>query len=203
MVRSIVTRVALLLLLVFLVSACGRSSTPPGHKTYFGIWAQNLPKQRTYQVNWTETTPQALTVRVTRLEIGPHGWTATLGFKNISSRPIDLPQGGKREPKDFGLGVFVDQFSPRIEDPGNYLVYATTIAPQLPRTLQPGQSWQGTFSSPQPPRASRYVRLVLGVFFWRQPVPASFAPYFLVVTQHGVQAPPPQGVAAATAMTTG
>jgi hypothetical protein len=202
-VRSIATRVALLLSLALLLSACGGSSTPPGHKTYFGIWVENLPKQRTYNVDWTDTTPNALVTHVSRLEIGPHGWKMSATMKNIGTRPIDLPKGGKREPKDFGLGVFIDRFSPRIEDPGNYLLYATTIAPRLPRSLNPGESWRGTFSSAQPPRASRYVRPVFGVFFLRPPVPPNFAPFFLVVSQFGVQAPTPQGVAAATAMTTG
>ena len=202
MVRSTGIRGILLLSLVLGVSACG-SQTPAGHKTYYGIWVENLPKQRTSTVDWTDTTPGALVTHVTRLEIGPRGWKAAVSFKNIGSRAIDLPKGGKREPIDFGLGVFIDQFSPRIEDPGNYLIYATTIAPKLPRTLKPGESWQGTFSSPQPPRASRFVRLVFGVFFWRPPVPPNFAPFFLVVSQHGVQAPPPQGAAAAAAMTTG
>ena len=200
--RSIVTRAVLSLSVVLAVSACG-SSTPAGHKTYYGIWVENLPKQRTYTVDWTDTTPGALVTHVTHLEIGPRGWNATASFKNIGRRPIDLPKGGKREPVDFGLGVFIDRFSPRIEDPGNYLIYAKTITPKMPRTLNPGESWRGTFASPQPPRASRYVRVVFGVFFLQPPVPPNFAPYFLVLTQNGVQAPPPQGVAAAAAMTTG
>jgi hypothetical protein len=202
-VRSIVIRAILFLTVVLALSACGANTTAPGFKIYYGMRVENLPQQRTYTVDWTDTAPGALITHVTRLEIRPHGWTATAGMKNIGSRPIDLPKGGKREPIDFGLGVFIDQFSPRIEDPGNYLVYAKTIAPKLPRTLQPGESWHGTFSSPQPPRASRYVRPVFGVFFPRPPLPANYSPFFLIVSQHGVQAPPPQGAAAAAAMTTG
>jgi len=189
---------ALLAMLAFPLAACGGGSST-SFKTYYGIRLENLPKHKVYRLNWLEGQPGAMSFRIKRLEVGPRGWSADVGFRNISKQSIRLPTGGQQSPIDFGLGVFINSLSPRIEDPGNYLVYAKKFAPALPKVLEPGQSWHGTMSSPQPPRASRYLRLVFGVFFYARPVPKGQPPFFLWVTSHGVQAPPRQGAAAAAA----
>ena len=188
-----------LLAMLLLLAACGPGGPGAAHyETYYGIKLENLPKHRVWHLNWLEGQPGAMTFRVKRLEVGPHGWSADVGFRNVSTQTITLPTGGDRSPIDFGLGVFINSLSPRIEDPGNYLVYAKRFAPALPKALAPGESWSGRMSSPQPPRALRYLRLVFGVFFYKPPAPKGHPPYFLWVTSHGVQAPPPQGAAAVT-----
>jgi hypothetical protein len=196
-VRLRVIRLVLLAIVASALVACGGGSANQ-HETYYGIRLENLPKHKVWKMNWLEAAPGAMVVQVKRLEVGPDGWKARVGFRNISKRTIIMPTGGQRSPVDFGLGVFISSLSPRLEDAGNYLIYAKRITPLMPTQLKPGQSWNGTFASPQPPRASRYLRLVFGVFFWDQPVPKGRAPFFLWVTSHGVQAPPPQGAAAVT-----
>ena len=190
-------RFVLLAVLATLPASCGSSAS--NFKTYYGIKLQNLPQHRVYNMNWIEAQPNAMIVQVKQVVIGPHGWSAKVGFKNISKDLIILPTGGQKSPVDFGIGVFIDSLSPRIEDPGNYIVYVKKVRPIFPQVLKPGQTWNGTFTSPQPPRANRYIRLVFGVFFFSQPVPKGDPPYFLFVTTHGLHAPPPQGAAAAKA----
>lgn len=183
-----------------LLAGCGGSG-PKVFPTYHGIRLDNLPKHKVFTMNWLEAAPDSMIVQVKRLEVGPTGWSAKVGFRNISKDTIIMPTGGQSSPVDFGLGVFISSLSPRLEDAGNYISYVKKVTPLMPPALKPGEAWNGTFSSPEPPRAGRYLRLVFGVFFWKVPVPAGKAPYFLWVTQHGVQAPPRQGAEAAKQMT--
>jgi hypothetical protein len=185
-----------LLLLVFVAAACN-STTGSAKKTYKGIWLQNLPERAHAELNWVESAPDEMLMRVGRLEVWQQGWTAGVSLTNISHRTILFPKGGQSSPIDFGLGVFTDVNSPRLEDPGNYLIYADKITPKMPKELKPGQRWVGTFASSTPPRASRILRLVFGVFFWKGTPPPGQGPFFLLVTQHSEKAPPPIGAAAA------
>jgi hypothetical protein len=197
-VRRRLTRVVPAAAVALTLAGCGGGPSAEHYATYYGIKLENLPQRRVWNPNWVETAPRAMVFRVKRLEIGPHGWSARVAFENISKQTIELPTGGQASPVDFGLGVFVNALSPRLEDAGNYIVYAKKFVPPLPKELKPGERWEGEFSSPQPPRAQRYVRPVFGVYFWKKPIPAGMSPYFLWVTSHGVQAPPPQGAAAVT-----
>jgi hypothetical protein len=191
----VAARLALFAALVPLVAACGNTPAP---KTYYGIYVKNLPKHRLYRLNWVERTPLNLvTFRVTSLDVGPTGWKATVSFTNTSRYALKLPTGGAQSPKSFGLGVFTDALSPRVEDAGNYLIKAE-ISPPLPTILRPGRSWTSTFSSPDPPRAQRVLRLVFGTFFFHGKPPPGAPPFFAWVTSQYVVSPPPQGVLATT-----
>jgi len=201
-VPSLAIRAVLLAALASALVACGPDTTAPKHATYHGIRVENLPKHAFANLGWVESAPGTMLLRVSRLEIWPHGWKAWVSFTNISNQNILLPKGGPASPIDFGLGVFTGINSPRLEDPGNYLIYADTITPKLPRLLKPGQRWSGTWESATPPRAKRILRLVFGVFFWQGRPPAGRAPFFLPVTQHAERAPPPIGKAGAAALTT-
>lgn len=198
MVLSPVSRLVLVLLLGIVVAGCGHGGSEANRGTKFGIWIQNLPKHHVYELNWVERTPRNLALfRVKRLEVGPDGWTATVSFSNTSRQALKLPTGGLRSPKNWGLGVFTTVLSPRIENPGNYLIHAH-VTPPLPHVLEPGATWSGTFSSPRPPRSLRYLRVVFGTFFWVGKPPSGLAPFFVWVTSHGVPAPAPQGITATT-----
>ncbi len=196
--RSPVVRLALVsALAVPLLAACTHASVPH-HDVKHGIFVENLPKHRVFRLNWVERMPMnPMTFRVKSLEVGPDGWRAAVSFRNDSTRTLTLAKGGKQSPKDWGLGVFTDVFSPRIEDPGNYLLPAR-VAPALPKALRPGQSWSGTFSSPVPPRNRRTLRFVFGTFFFLGKPPAGMGPYFVWVTSHFVRAPGPQGLQTTT-----
>lgn len=191
-------RAVLLVALACTLAACGSGSS---QKSYHGIYLQNLPKRAYANLNWVESAPGEVLMRVRRLEVWEQGWTAWVSVTNISDRTILFPKGGPTSPVDFGLGVFTDVNSPRLEDPGNYLIYADTIEPKLPKELQPGERWTGTFQSATPPRANRILRLVFGVFFWKGKPPAGRGPFFLLVTQHSEKAPGPIGETAAKTLT--
>ena len=190
-------------LAVPLLAACTNTSVPH-HEVRHGIFVENLPKHRVFKLNWVEpfmsveqTPKRLMTFGVKSLEVGPNGWRATVSFRNDSAETLTLATGGKQSPKDWGLGVFTDIFSPRIEDPGNYLI-AARVAPALPKSVRRGESWSGTFSSPVPPRNSRALRLVFGTFFWHPKPPPGLGPYFVYVTANFVRAPGPQGLPTAT-----
>ena len=196
--RSPVARLALLSALVLPLFAACTDTSVPHHESYRGIYVENLPKHRVFKLNWVEHFPTNLmTFHVRTLDVGPRGWKAAVSFRNNSTRTLTLAKGGKHSPKDWGLGVLTDVLSPRIEDPGNYLIKAR-VTPALPRALRPGESWSGTFSSLQPPRNRRTLRLVFGTFFWRPKPPPGLGPYFVWVTDHFVRAPGPQGLPVTT-----
>jgi hypothetical protein len=135
-----------------------------------------------------------MTFQIKTLDVGPNGWKARVSFENVSARTIRLPKGGPSSPKSWGLGVFTNAASQRVEDQGNYEITTKTIEPPLPAELGPGKSWSGTFASPEPPRAHRWLHLVFGVFFWKGKPPPGLGGYFLLVTTHQLRAPPPQGI---------
>jgi len=203
-VRSPEIRIAFLsALLVPLLAACGGSSGPHA-RTYYGIYVQNLPKQAIFHLNWVEPvhygSVKYATFRVQELRVNPHGWRALVSFRNDSKLALKLATGGPRSPRDWGLGVFTDELSRRVEVPGNYLIRAAHIEPPLPKRLRPGESWSGTFSSPNPPRNKRVLRMLFGTFFWEGKPPAGFfGQAFAWVTTDFVHAPGPQGTAATTA----
>jgi hypothetical protein len=183
--------------LAFVLAACGGTATPK-RQTKFGIYLENLPKHRVYHLNWTERASfngyKMMTFHVKTLEVGPNGWKSVVSFENDSTKTILLPKGGPQSPKSWGLGVFTSATSQRVEDQGNYEIKPETIEPALPNELTPGQSWSGTWTSPEPPRAKRWLHLIFGVFFWKGAPPAGLGPYFLWVTTHQVKSPPPVGV---------
>jgi len=186
--------------LAFVVAGCGHA---PRQSVYHGIYVQNLPKQTTFHTNWIEPvhygSSKYATFRVKELRVGPRGWSALVSFRNDSGQTLRLPTGGTRSPRDWGVGVFTDGTSTRIEDPGNYLIRADHVEPALPKALRPGASWSGRFSSPNPPRSRRVLRVLFGTFFWAGKPPAGFfGRFFVWVTTDFVHAPGPQGKAAAT-----
>jgi hypothetical protein len=196
-VQSPVVRLLPLALLSAGLAACGGST--PKHESKFGIYVENLPKHRSFRLNWTENARdlggnKLMTFHVKTLEVGPNGWSAQVSFRNVSTRTIVLPKGGPSSPKSWGLGVFTNAASQRVEDQGNYEIKTKTIAPPLPAELKPGQSWSGAFGASEPPRARRWLHLVFGVFFWKGKPPPGLGAYFLWITTHQLRAPPPQGV---------
>jgi hypothetical protein len=182
--------------LVLLLASCGGSGK--ARCVAHGIYCNNLPEHKVLRVGWVEnvslgSAPPVLTFRVRTIDVGPKGFAVAASFTNRSQRPLGFPKGTQQSPKNFGLGVFTDAVSVRVEDPGQYLLKATRFTPSLPRVLEPGRTWSGTMSASDPPRNNRWLRVVFGVFFWRGKPPAGFGPYFAYATTHNVRAPGPVG----------
>jgi len=196
MVQSPVARLLPLTLIALGLAACGNSAAK--HESKFGIYVENLPKHRIFNLNWTEYASfegyKMMSFKVKTLEVGPNGWKAEVSFHNDSTKTILLPKGGPHSPKSWGLGVFTSAVSARVEDTGNYEIKPKQIEPPPPAQLEPGQSWSGTFTSPEPPRSSRWLHVVFGVFFWKGKPPPGLGPYFLWITTHQLRAPGPHGV---------
>jgi hypothetical protein len=70
------------------------------------------------------------------------------------------------------------------------------VKPGFPRELAPGQSWNGTMTSDEPPRNKRWLRVLFGAFFWKGKPPYGLLPFFVWQTTRTVQAPGPVGTPA-------
>jgi hypothetical protein len=182
--------------LVVLLTGCGGASKP--RCVSHGIYCENLPRHKVLRVGWNEKVfldgaPPVLVFRVRSIEVGPNGFKVAVSFTNRSKQALNLPAGTLRSPRNFGLGVYTDAVSVRIEDPGQYLLRATRFEPALPRVLGAGQTWSGTMSGSDPPRSRRWLRVLFGVLFWRGKPPPGFGPFFAYATTHNVRAPGPVG----------
>ena len=181
---------------MLLLAGCGGGST--ARCVSHGIYCENLPRQQVLHVGWNEPIAldghsPVLVFRVRSIEVGSKGFKVATSFTNRTKQALKLPAGTQQSPRNFGLGVFTDAVSVRIEDPGQYLVRATRFDPPLPKVLEPGQTWSGTMSGSEPPRSRRWLRVVYGVFFWRGKPPTGFGPFFAYATSHNVRAPAPVG----------
>jgi hypothetical protein len=190
-------RFALCSLAAFAVVAstsCGGATKPC---IEHGVACERLPRAKTYSLNWVERAPhKAATFRVHRIHVDSNGWNVRLSITNGAPRAFTFPRGGARSPISFGLGVFDSPLPRRVEDPGNYLLRPTKIAPAFPGELAPGETWTGTLAGDAPPRTNRWLRVLFGVFFWKGEPPYDFGPFFAWQTNHVVKTPPPVGAAA-------
>lgn len=161
------------LVLVALVGILGAVAAATGPASS-GATAPQPVKPRVFKLNWNERRTLDtgfVHFRVRRLEVRPTGWRVTGGFTNRSPYTLRIvrnpPDVVKQLPtyrmsmvayvvRDRPLGVTV---SPR-EFP------ARTVSPALPPELEPGATWNGTFTGPQ--RLPRKVALspAFGYFFY-------------------------------------
>jgi hypothetical protein len=175
-------------------AACGGEKPCTRH----GVRCENLPRTKVYRLDWADRAPRGAAVfRVSRIEVGAHGWTIDASVTNGSRKTFAFPKGGASSPLSFGLGVFSTRLPRRVEESGNYLLKPRTVRPPFPTQLRPGQTWSGTLASSVPPRASRWLRVLFGVFFWEGKPPYDFGPFFAWQTSKTVQSPPPRGPNAA------
>jgi hypothetical protein len=122
---------------------------------------------QTATLGWRETHGPAgeqLVFSVERLEVLPRGWRAKLSLENHSSDSYEVISTLDRP---FGLMVFsTGGYDELIEqNEGGTLPAvrpATRYEPQLPRILEPGDSWVGTISAPGALVANSWVRVVFG-----------------------------------------
>jgi hypothetical protein len=181
--------------IVLLLAGCGGGTK---RCVSHGIYCDNLPKHKVLRVRWNEpialgSKPPVLVFRVRSVEVGEQGFTIAASFTNRTKQALALPKGTPRSPRQFGLGVYTDAVTVRVEDPGQYLLKANRFEPALPKVLEAGQTWSGTMSGDTPPRSGRWLRVVFGVFFWRGKPPEGFGPFFAYATSHNVRAPSPVG----------
>jgi hypothetical protein len=154
---------ALIPLLVALVATgCGGQST-----TLAPVTAAPAQEAR---VGWVEpTSPETprLVFGVQRIDVLTNGWRAVVTIRNETAIPWKL--GDPRAASDLPFGVMLfatgdlDEVTRRDRErdlPG--IRDARTVQPALPRTLEPGASWEGSIAAPGALAAGRWLRVQFG-----------------------------------------
>jgi len=124
---------------------------------------------QTADLEWRETYGSAgeqLVFTVDRLDVTKTGWNARIGIENDSSVGWELAPGATAD-GSFGLQLFETGDAQELEDRNRdgtlpAVRAATDYAPELPRLLEPGASWNGEISSRGALAARSWARVVFG-----------------------------------------
>lgn len=96
-----------------------------------------------------------LTIAVDSLELGHGSWRVSASVRNDSGSAIEIGRPHSARGTYFGLA------RPGVAHPG---LRARRFAPPLPRRLEPGEQWRGSFSGRGAIAPASPVRVVLGRF---------------------------------------
>jgi hypothetical protein len=145
-------------------------------------------------LDWRETygnPGEQLVFTVKSLEVTDSGWKARIGIENRTKvgwdvAPDETPDGS------FGLQLFETGSKEELDRRNREGTLpatraATRYAPQLPRTLDPNGSWEGTISAPGPLVAGSWARVVFGTLKAVGKPPSGFGKRFVWITDHAHQ----------------
>jgi hypothetical protein len=152
-----------LLIVLAVAAGCGgeRTELPP---------PTPAPPQ-TAELDWTERYPAgmsaAIVFTVSRFALTSTGWRAEFGIANRTRVPWQLAAADASMESHFGLILLPTGDLAELERrnrAGDLLPVreARTFTPELPASLEPGASWQGTMAGPGNLPAGLWVRLVFG-----------------------------------------
>jgi hypothetical protein len=152
---------------------------------------------QTAQLGWTEPYGEGgerVVFTVDSLEITPSGWNARIGIGNRTKVGWELAPGATSE-GSFGLQLYETGDKSELDRRNREgtlptVRAATGYAPELPRILEPGSSWQGTMSAPGPLVARSWVRVVFGTLIAIGKPPEGFQDVFVWITDHAHQLEP-------------
>ncbi|MCE3287556.1 MAG: hypothetical protein K0S64_1162 [Gaiellaceae bacterium] len=124
---------------------------------------------QTAVLDWREVygdVGEQLVFTVEQLDVTESGWSARVGVQNDSSVGWELAPGATPE-GSFGLQLFetgdVEELEERNRNDTLPAVRAATgYAPQLPKILEPGASWEGELSARGALVAGAWARVVFG-----------------------------------------
>jgi SAM-dependent methyltransferase len=108
-------------------------------------------------------------VRFRRLELRRTGWRVSAGIDNRTGLTLQIARPHVRRGTFFGLAVFrsaaAGEVSRRAAAQALHPpLVAARFIPPLPRTLRPGQRWEGSFTGRGRIPSGRFVRVVVGRF---------------------------------------
>jgi hypothetical protein len=126
-----------------------------------------------------------------RLELGRDRWQVTAAFINDSDAPVRIFRPHTDAGTYFGLMVFrtasAEEIERRVREARIHIqLIADRFRPPLPRLVEPGQGWRGTFSGPGRLPRGRDVRVVLGRFSIKHRAPPVG---FLCISERGTRIP--------------
>ena len=124
---------------------------------------------QTADLDWRETygSPgERLVFTVTGIRVTETGWNARIGIENDSSAGWELAPGATPN-GSFGLQLFETGDKQELDDRNRSgtlpaVRAATRYAPELPRILEPGASWNGEIAARGALVAGSWVRVVFG-----------------------------------------
>ena len=136
--------------------------------TAFGCGGdESNPTARPHVVvlNWMESAGkpgERLILEVGSIAVGERTWKVKAAIRNDTAAPLFIGRPHTAEPATFGL-VGAGSVRERGQVPTGLI--ATSFSPSLPRILDPGERWSGTFSGRGVIRRGTRVRVAVGTFW--------------------------------------
>jgi hypothetical protein len=149
---------------------------------------------QTAPLHWRETygdPGERLVFTVESLEVTDSGWKARIGMDNQTKVGWQLAPGATPE-GSFGLQLFETGSKKELDRRNQEGTLpaaraATRYAPELPRVLEPNESWKGTISAAGPLVAGSWARVVFGTLIAVGKPPKGFGDRFVWITDEAHQ----------------
>ena len=116
-------------------------------------------------LNWRESTGkpgERVIVRIDTLTVREGGWSVRASLENDTAAPLFIGRPHTDERATFAL---VTAASTRGRGSVPTGLIASEYSPELPRILDPGKGWSGTFSGAGVMRDGTRVRIAFGTFW--------------------------------------
>jgi hypothetical protein len=148
-------------------------------------------KPQTVELGWRETASlekrPVLEFEVESIRFRPRGWTvlgsvtnrSPVRFSILAPARIKILEEKKQKWTWFGLTWTTTA-------PATKIVHAETYRPALPKILEPGHTWRGSFSGPAFAVQGRPIRVTFGMFVPRSDPPRHYPPQIGWITDHYV-----------------
>jgi hypothetical protein len=147
-------------------------------------------KPQTVELGWRETARvekrPILEFEVESIRLRPRGWTvrgsvtnrSPVRFSILAPDAIEILEERKQDWTWFGLTWTTAA--------GVKIVHAEAYRPALPKILEPGQTWRGSFSGPAFAVQGRPIRVTFGMFVPRSAPPRHYPAQIGWITDHYV-----------------
>ena len=149
---------------------------------------------QTAALGWREvygSVGEQLVFTVEQIDVTESGWSARVGVENDSSVGWELAPGAAPE-GSFGLQLFetgdIEELEERNRNGTLPAVRAATgYAPELPRVLEPGASWEGDVSARGALVSGAWARVVFGTLVAVGKPPEELDEKVIWITDHAYE----------------
>jgi len=149
---------------------------------------------QTKKLDWRETygdPGEQLVFTVESLQVTNSGWNARIGVENRTKVGWQLAPGATPDGY-FGLQLFQTGSKEELDRRNREGTLpsareATRYAPDLPPTLEPNSSWEGTISAAGPLVAGSWARVVFGTLIAEGKPPNGFGHRLVWITDNAYQ----------------
>ena len=159
------------------------------------------------QLGWREVygeSSERLVFTVDSLAVLENGWQASVAVENATQSRFAVASGAGALAQAFGLMLFPNgdlEELERLNRAGELPAIrgARTFTPPLPRSLGPGERWQGTIAARGSLPAGAFVRVVFGAFVADGDPPEGLEEQVVWITDHAHRLQPAAGHATSVA----